>query len=168
MVVVIIVFTFVVRTSAVEGTSMLPTLEHEDELLVVSFFYTPRHDDIIVAHAPNLYDHKRQRQGKDVIKRVIGLEGDVILIEKETGLVYRNGAALDAIEEGVLTDSNRQSDLEVTVPAGFVFVLGDNRHRHGSADSRCDSIGLIDVNYIVGRAFFRLSPFSDKKFGFVS
>jgi signal peptidase I len=165
MVIFITLFTFVVRTTAVDGTSMLPTLKHDDDMLVINFFYTPNPGDVVVLYAPNLYDSNNNGYGKNVIKRVIGVENDVILIERETGLVYRNGEALDPIEYGVLTDSNRHDDLLVTVPKGHIFVLGDNRSRGGSTDSRCSSIGLVDVNYVYGRAFFRWA--SLREFGFI-
>ena len=51
-----------------------------------------------------------------------------------------------------------------TVPEGCVFVMGDNRN--GSWDSRDYNIGPIDVRYIVGKVFFRISPFDS--FGPVS
>jgi signal peptidase I len=171
VIIIVVIFTFFVRVTSVDGHSMNPTLKDMDQMLVTNFFYTPKQNDIVVIYAPRLDD------GKDIIKRVIGVEGDTIWIESvrfgndNTGLVYRKNAgedeyvALEVVElDGVLfedghaiggyTLSQRQVDIEITIPPGYVFVLGDNRSN--STDSRCYSVDLVDVNYIAGRAFLRL------------
>ena len=165
---IVIIFTFFVRVTSVDGHSMNPTLIDKDQMLVSNFFYTPKHNDIVVIYAPAL------EGGKDIIKRVVGVAGDTIRIEpivyggvygeQTVGLVYRNGEPLEVIDvDGVLVEdghkissrtvSNRQMAIEVTIQPGYVFVLGDNRTN--STDSRSELVGLVDVNYIAGRAFFR-------------
>ena len=47
---------------------------------------------------------------------------------------------------------------EMKIPAGKIFVMGDNRQN--SSDSRSKSVGLVDIDSILGKAVFRLFPFS--------
>lgn len=97
-------------------------------------------------------------QGKlSYIKRIIGVAGDTIKIED--GKVFLNGELLDEpyLNEGTLTEPVIFS--EVTVPEGYVFVMGDNRAH--STDSR--SFGCIPVDKIESRVAFRFWPLN--KFG---
>ena len=91
------------------------------------------------------------------IKRVIGVAGDHIKIEE--GKVYLNGKELkeDYLREGILTDGGTFS--EVTVPEGYIFVMGDNRPR--STDSR--SFGCIPVEKVESKVWIRFWPLN--KFG---
>lgn len=91
------------------------------------------------------------------IKRVIGIEGDQIKIAD--GKVYLNGEELqeDYIAEGAVTLSDRYTDI--TVPEGYVFVMGDNREH--STDSR--SFGCIPVEKIESKVWIRFWPLT--KFG---
>lgn len=50
-------------------------------------------------------------------------------------------------------------DVEVTVPEGELFVMGDNRRV--SIDSRYEEVGCVKIDDVVGKAFFRLFPFRD-------
>ena len=91
------------------------------------------------------------------IKRVIGVAGDHIKIEE--GKVYLNGEELqeDYVAEGAVTISDRYTDI--TVPEGYVFVMGDNREH--STDSR--SFGCIPVEKIESKVWIRFWPLN--KFG---
>ncbi|MCL2634751.1 MAG: signal peptidase I [Oscillospiraceae bacterium] len=171
---IILIFTFIIRLTSVDGDSMLPTLHDEDNLLVTNFFYTPKHNDIVVIYADKLYDHTKGEHGKPIIKRVIGIPGDKIRFDTENGRIYRNDILLEIgtidgqlYEDGHMINSLTMSSYDlsstVIVPAGHVLVLGDNRGN--SVDSRNMNshqyVGLVDENFIVGRAFFRISPFKD-------
>ncbi|MCL2532436.1 MAG: signal peptidase I [Oscillospiraceae bacterium] len=135
-------FTFALRLSAVQGPSMLPTLDHGQWMLITAVPVQLRHGDIVVVSESGvqLDDH--------VVKRVIGLPGDVIHIDFVAGVVYRNGQAL---HEPNLDPINRPGDVAfpITVQPGSVFVLGDNRNN--SMDSRHSEIGLVDQRFVIGR-----------------
>ncbi len=154
----ILIFVFIGRTVGVDGESMLPTLENGDRLIITRLFYSePQYGDIVVLRKDSFKE-------TPIIKRVIATEGQTVDIGFETGVVYVDGVALD--EPYTNEPTNVQEDFEgpVTVPENCVFVMGDNRNH--SADSRMESIGCVDVRYIIGHVVLRLTPVS--KFGAVS
>jgi len=86
---------------------------------------------------------------RDFIKRVVGVPGDEITCD---GHLQRNGKPVDEpyLDPGVTTEGCKT----MTVPAGKLYVMGDNRTN--SQDSR--SFGVIDRSDVVGRAFVRIWP----------
>ena len=152
IIIALFIKTFLFSTTYVVGTSMYPTL-HEGNMLFVNkiplYFSEPNRGDIVVFKAP---DNPR----KDYIKRVVGVEGDTILIQD--GKVYLNGEILeeDYIEEGVITKTYDEYKWEI--PKNHIFVLGDNRG--ASNDSRV--FGLVPLDKVVGVANFRYYPFGEK------
>ena len=153
----LIITTFIVQTFRVEQTSMQNTLQSGEHLLIDKL--TPRFDDysrgdIIVFHPNGATDET------PYIKRVIGVGGDNVVIAN--GLVYVNGAELD--ETGYTYPAPGENEPTVAknagnewdVPEGQLFVLGDHRQR--STDSRNASVGLVDVDDVVGRAWLRFWP----------
>jgi len=154
VVIIVLLQTFVGRTYAVEQTSMQPTLEPAQRLLIDRL--TPRFDpykpgDIIVFDAPALAE-----QSEPLIKRVIALEGS--LVEIYDGRVHVDGVALD--EPYTFGDDTTQPTTEQDawlVPPGQLFVLGD--HRAVSVDSR--TFGPISVSSVIGRAWLRFLPLED-------
>ncbi len=147
VVVVVLLFVFVARTSVVNGTSMVPTLQSGDLLLVSRLGNEAKAGNIVVVTKP-------YSGGEPLIKRVIATEGQTIDINFDEGIVFVNGEMLD--EPYVNTPTNRSFDMEFpqTVPEGCVFCMGDNRN--GSYDSRAEEIGMIDKRYILGRVVIRL------------
>ena len=150
---VVLMFTFIARTSVVNGYSMEDTL-HEGDLLIVSrLLYTPKRGDIIVVTKPTGYD--------PLVKRVVAMGGQSVDIDFEAGVVTVDGITAD--EPFIKEETHLHYDVAfpVLVPEGQVFVMGDNRNR--SLDSRSTSIGFIDERYILGKAWVRLLPVA--KFG---
>lgn len=162
--------TFVVQVFFIPSESMVPTLQVDDRIVVEKISYLfdgPDRGDVIVFAGeegfPTANESGVQRvvrgvgqflgvvpvDARDLVKRVIGLPGDVVVLED--GQVSVNGVALD--EPYAQLD---QDDGEWTVPAGELFVLGDNRNN--SADSR-SSLGFVDLDNVVGRAVLRIWPF---------
>jgi signal peptidase I len=94
-----------------------------------------------------------ERMGKNIIKRVVAVEGDSIDIDFQAGDVILNGEILD--EPYILNKTLLRSgyELPLVVPAGCVFVLGDNRD--GSLDSRY--FGPVPVADIICEKLFRLA-----------
>lgn len=152
--------TMVIKPTIVKESSMEPTLYENNYLFVNKLSYMtkdhPDYGDIIIFESDMERDDGKGK--KLLIKRVIGVEGDVITITG--GVVYRNGQALDEpyTLEGY-TDCWEREIVDYTVPADEVFVMGDNRSI--SLDSRSSEVGCVSEDAIVGRAFVRLFPFNE-------
>ena len=153
LIICVLLFVFVIRVVDVRGTSMWPTLQNGDKMLVSDLFYKPKQGDIVVFKKDE-YD-----PDKALVKRVIAVEGQEVNIDFANGLVYVDG---EVIEEAYINEAT-QKKLDFigpqTVPEGCVFVMGDNRN--DSLDSRSSRKGLIDERYIFGKAEVRLHPIKD-------
>ena len=141
-----------VSPTIVNETSMQPTIDPNDYLLMSKQAYRfgePKRGDIIVFKS-NI-KAEDNKHNKMLIKRVIGIPGDIITIVD--GNVYRNG---EKLEESYIKEGGTNGKIyNLEVPVGEVFVLGDNREV--SVDSR--EIGCVKISKVKGRAFFRLFPF---------
>jgi signal peptidase I len=151
--IVVILFTFVFRVVSVSGPSMNPTLISGDRVILNSLFFTPSNGDIVVITQPNSHDNE------PLIKRVIAVEGQTIALDPENDTVTVDGVVLNEnyILEEDLKSAGNAYEYPLTVPKGKVFVMGDNRN--DSFDSRADGLGMVDEDYIMGRAIFRIYPF---------
>ena len=134
---------------------MTDTLQPGDYLLMNKKIY--RHNeaergDIVVLHSNLTQENGRE---KLLIKRVIGLPGDTVFIKDNS--VYINGELLE--EDYIREPGVVPGDVDITVPEGEYFVMGDNRGN--SIDSRSEEVGCVKHKDLVGKAFFRLYPFKN-------
>ncbi len=155
-----------VQNFRVQGQSMDPTLANQQHLLVSKLAYAvvpfqtalaatagdpgdaafvfnpPQRGDIVVFHIAN-------REGADLVKRVIGLPGEIV--ELRDGRVFIDGTLL---AEPYLTSFDDSDEAPLSVPEGHYYVLGDNRAV--SYDSRF--MGPIPMEQIVGKAWVSYWP----------
>ncbi len=146
----VLLFSFVVRLVEVVGSSMYPTLENGDKMVVSNLFYTPEQRDIIVFR-------KESFREEPLVKRVIAVGGQTVDIDFDAGVVYVDGEALYEPYTAELTYNQLDFYGPVTVPEGYLFVMGDNRN--DSWDSRYSEIGLVDERYVIGRVYMTVLPF---------
>lgn len=135
---------FCIARVRVENISMEPTFT-EGELLMVNKlnykFSEPERGDVVIFEAP-------VAPGKDYIKRMIGLPGDVVTVKD--GKLYINGELIN--EPWVHEPIGYSGEWEV--PENQYFVLGDNRNH--SSDSH--SWGFVPRENLIGNAFFCYWP----------
>lgn len=148
-VIAVVVIIFIYQPVKVEGTSMMPGLVDQERIFVNKFVYRLgigeiRRGDLVVFWYP--FD-----QSKSYIKRVIGLPGDVVSINR--GAVLINGKQLD---ENYVPKEYRDtfSMPPKSVEPDHFFVLGD--HRNSSNDSR--NWGLVPRSCVYGEAVFVYWP----------
>lgn len=146
--IIILLKMYVISPIRVNGTSMDPTLENGDIMILNKIGYRitkiKRFDIVVIKYKDEL-----------LIKRVIGLPGEKIKYENNT--LYVNGKKLDEKFEKSYTYNFSLKEIgSTTVPDDSYFVLGDNREV--SKDSR--SIGFIDREDIVGKSSLTLFPFN--------
>lgn len=136
---------YFVQVSRVVGSSMEPTYQNGNIILVDKFFYKrsePEVNDIVVVEYP-VSDNENQ-----IIKRVVGIGGDHI--EVKDNHLYRNG---EMIVEDYILETMDTEDFSYDIPEGKIFVLGDNRNI--SVDSRM--IGYVDFeDDVIGKVFFKV------------
>ena len=148
----VVLIVFIYQPVKVEGTSMTPTLTDQERIFINKFTYrfglgSIERGDTVVFWYP-------EDKSKSYIKRVIGLPGDRVRIEK--GQVFVNELALaeDYVPVQNRDYSSWREGEEQTVPEGQYFVLGD--HRNSSSDSR--TWGYVPRDNIYGKAVFIYWP----------
>ncbi|MCL2661892.1 MAG: signal peptidase I [Oscillospiraceae bacterium] len=161
----VLIFVFIGRTIGVDGRSMFQTLHHNDRVIISNLFYSPANGDIIVFQSPS------DQFEFPLVKRVIAIENQEVYIDFDTGIVYVDNVA--ELNPPAVTTTPNDFTGPLTIPPGFVFVLGDNRN--SSTDSRDNVVGLVDTRYILGKVLLVLIPGADdighrdwSRFGFVS
>lgn len=149
LVIAFILIVFIYQPVKVEGTSMMPALDDQERIFINKFTYrfgigSIGRGDMVVFSFP-------QDPSKSYIKRVVGLPGDTVAIDRGTLIV--NGRALN---EPYVPDEYRdhQSMSPRTVGPNEYFVLGD--HRSSSNDSR--AWGNVNRQGIYGKAVFVYWP----------
>ena len=130
----------------VSGDSMNPTLQDRDIIVLV------KTDQMKTGDLCGFY-----WQNKLLLKRVIGLPGDIIALD-EDGVVTVNGEVLDEPYVDELALGECDIKFPYQVPENRYFVLGD--HRATSIDSRSSVIGCVEKSQIVGKVFLRVWPLS--------
>lgn len=139
--------TYVFQIALVNQISMEPTL-HEGQILVIAkvnyLFGDPARGDIVVL--------KDELENKHLIKRAIGLPGEVIEIKNNRVYIDEKELKPDYTEAPTQDNGFAKSK----VPEGKYFVMGDNRPH--SRDSRSDTVGFVSRSNIVGKAVFRIWP----------
>ena len=143
---------FVAQPFIVSGTSMVPTFEDKQYLIVDEISYelgSPKRDDVVVFKYPN-------DTTKFFIKRVIGLPGETVDVTGNevtiTNKDHPKGFKLDQPFAGSLG----QKDAHVVLQDNEYFTMGDNRL--ASFDSRY--WGPVQKKLFIGRVLFRLYPFN--------
>lgn len=159
---------FIFQSYYVEGTSMTPTLQNNDRLIISKVErtlsaiqgqpYIPERGQVIVLDSSIVGINGQKEQ---LIKRVIGLPGDHLHVEN--GIVTIENAqhpdGYDVTEALGLTNlqpTYSESPIDLIVPANHVYVMGDNREQGGSQDSRI--FGPVGSDKIQGRLWARILP----------
>jgi signal peptidase I len=182
IVIAIVIKTFLFQAFYIPSASMEPTLQIGDRVLVNKLSYDlhdlHRGDIVVFAAEPNVEWHRAGID--DLVKRVIGLPGETITqcetnrvcidgkLLDESYLPKTDGKVIDTFIPSMLpyiTDTSGKKVLVCDkdspqggckVPAGKIFVMGDNRTN--SQDARAN--GPIKESSIVGRVFVRIWPFN--------
>lgn len=151
LLIVFLLHQFLFQLSTVKGHSMVPTLLEGEWLFVNKLVYltgTPERGEIVILKDPDPALPQREY----LVKRIIGIAGD--RVEIRNGQVFVNGHPLAE----PYVDARTGGDFgPFVVPQGQFFLMGDNRHRGASKDSR--SFGAVSAKLIEGRADLILWPF---------
>ncbi len=152
IVAVLFIRTYIVTPIQVDGSSMYPTLDDKEILILKKYDKSLERFDVVV------FNYKDSR----LIKRVIGLPGETV--EYKNDKLYINGVATaENFKKSSETLDFKLEDINyTTIPKDKYFVMGDNRNN--SADSRM--IGLIDKSQIKGTTNLCIFPFD--KFGAIN
>lgn len=144
VIVVLLVITFIARPSRVVGHSMEDTFHDGDLVILWELNYKPERGDVVVVNQDNALN-------ETLVKRVIGIAGDHVQVQN--GTVTLNGKQLS--EPYVKESKWSGNNVDLVVPEGQVFLMGDNRNN--SEDSR--AIGPVDSGSILGKVVLRFLPF---------
>ena len=166
---------FLVKPYRIPSSSMVPTLEQGQRILVNRLATHPGVGDVVVFHPPSGANNDfaaqcgdpeqgpghaqpcdrptQQPSSQTFVKRVVGLPGDTLKISQ--GDVYRNGVKESGSYIQACTDASMCTFPQtITVPKGDYFMMGDNRG--DSDDSRY--WGPVPQSWIIGAAVFTYWP----------
>jgi signal peptidase I len=142
-------------TIEVDGPSMVPTLMSADLVIVTRTYDSPVRGDIVVLEPPDLPMIDPDRT---LIKRIVAKSGDTV--EFRSGALYVNGVP-ESGEYAFVPASTGYNVGPVSMPEGYVFVVGDNRPE--SLDSR--TFGPVPASSVLGKVVARFAPID--RIGFV-
>jgi len=154
LILALLVRLFVAEPRFIPSDSMVPTLEIGDRLVVEKVSYhlhPPQFGDIIVFDPPLQLQQYGFKKDQAFIKRVIATPGQTVQVK--SGKVYVDDHPL--VEPYIASPPDYVLPA-VQVPAGQLFVMGDNRPN--SNDSHV--WGFLPQENIIGRACFRFYPFN--------
>ena len=140
----VMISTMIMAVLRVTGTSMTPTLQN-DQVIICNKLAECQKGDVVAFYYNN----------KVLIKRVIGVAGDVIDISGD-GVVSVNGEPLDEPYVSELALGECDIELPYQVPDNRIFVMGD--HRSVSIDSRSTSVGCVAIENVIGKVLLRVYP----------
>lgn len=152
VIIVIPIRMFIAQPFIVSGSSMVPTFQNGQYLIVDELSYkfeAPKRDDIIVFRYPN-------DPSKFFIKRIIGLPNETLDIKGSdvyiTNTQHPEGFKLDQ----PFVENKSENNIHFELKVDQYFVMGDNRS--GSSDSRY--WGAVPKKLLIGKVFLRLLPLS--------
>jgi signal peptidase I len=165
---------FIFQSYYVDGTSMTPTLQNNDRLIIDKVertsallkgkSYVPKRGQVVVLDSSlvDQYGHNEQ-----LIKRVIGLPGETVIVGSDGLVIVKNAehpAGFNVNDSlGLKLESTYvDAPMEIKIPNNQVFVMGDNRGPGGSFDSR--AFGPVGTNKIQGRLLARIFPLNKTEF----
>lgn len=140
----VMISTMIMPVLRVTGASMTPTLQN-DQVIICNKLAECQKGDVVAFYYNN----------KVLIKRVIGVAGDVIDISGD-GVVSVNGEPLDEPYVSELALGECDIELPYQVPDNRIFVMGD--HRSVSIDSRSTSVGCVAIENVIGKVLLRVYP----------
>ena len=169
IIVCVLFFVLAARVIDVRGSSMLPTLVNGDKIIITELAGGYDNGDIVVLQ-------KDSFKKEPIVKRVIGTAGQTVKLDFVEGTVSVDGQVLnepytfektydsyhimDPLYYDVYgidaRDDTGEGWVQVTVPEGCIFVMGDNRNN--SSDSRVSTIAFVDTRDVLGKAVFRMYP----------
>ncbi|MBI5139664.1 signal peptidase I [Candidatus Nomurabacteria bacterium] len=145
---------FIIQPFIVSGSSMFPTFEDGNYLIVDEISYkleNPNRYDVVIFKYP---DPNPENKTKYYIKRIIGLPGETIIIDGSSVFI-KNKENPDGFEiDQPYVKNQAKNNLQIELKDSEYFVMGDNRS--ASSDSR--SWGPLPKENLVGRALLRLLP----------